>query len=64
MISKLQLMRVCRKMSQVELSEKSGVNIKTIQSYEQFNRDINHANISTVRALAKALDCSMEELLN
>ena len=49
--------------SQFELSRKSGVNVRVIQSYEQKLRDINKAQFSTVMNLATALECSPEELM-
>lgn len=49
--------------SQHELAERSGVNVRVIQSYEQKNRDINKAQLLTVLSLAKALDCSPVELM-
>ena len=49
--------------SQMELSRRSGVNVRVIQSYEQKLRDINKAQLSTVASLAKALDCNPIELM-
>ena len=45
------------------LAEKSGINIRIIQSYEQGMRDINKAQFSTIVKLAKALNCDPIELL-
>ena len=50
--------------SQLELANRSGVNVRVIQSYEQRLRDINKARLSTVVNLAKALDCSPIELMD
>lgn len=55
--------RAYHKLSQAMLAEKSGVNIRIIQSYEQGLRDINKAQFSTVMKLADALECAPEELL-
>ncbi len=49
--------------SQSELARRSGVNVRVIQSYEQRLRDINKAQTSIVLSLARALDCSVEDLL-
>lgn len=49
--------------SQMELSRRSGVNVRVIQSYEQQLRDINKAQLSTVVSLAKALDCNPIDLM-
>ncbi|MCH5185446.1 MAG: helix-turn-helix transcriptional regulator [Oscillospiraceae bacterium] len=57
-------MRTAYGLSQAELAERSNVNIRVIQSYEQRLRNINKARISTVVRLAKALDCDPEELMD
>ena len=49
--------------SQRELSEMSGVNLRSIQMYEQRNKDINKAQSDSLYYLAKALGCKMEDLL-
>ena len=49
--------------SQSELSKRSGVGLRSIQMYEQRNKDINKANADTVYRLAKALGCTMEDLI-
>ena len=62
--SKLKLMRITRHLKQSELAELSGVPLKCIGNYEQLRRDINRAQVCIVYRLAKALDCSIEELLD
>lgn len=49
--------------TQSELSERSGVSLRSIQMYEQRNKDINKANADTLYKLAKALGCTMEDLI-
>ena len=49
--------------SQRELAELSGVNIRSIQMYEQRNKDINKAQSESLYCLAKVLGCTMEDLL-
>ena len=49
--------------SQSELAEKSEVSLRSIQMYEQRNKDINKASVDTVFRLAKALGCTMEDLI-
>ncbi len=49
--------------TQRELSEKSGVNLRTIQQYERRSKDINKAAGATLRALSIALSCRIEDLL-
>lgn len=49
--------------SQKQLAEKTGIPIRTIQQYEQGQKDINHARADYLIALAKVLYCTPEDLL-
>lgn len=49
--------------SQSELANKSGVNIRNIQLYEQRSQDINRASAFSLSALAGVLGCSIEDLM-
>lgn len=49
--------------SQRELAEMSGVSLRSIQMYEQRQKDINKAQSDSLYRLAKALGCTMEDLL-
>lgn len=49
--------------TQAELAERSGVSLRSIQMYEQRNKDINKAGAASVYSLAKVLGCTIEELL-
>ena len=49
--------------SQAELARKSGVSLRSIQMYEQRNKDINKASADTLYRIAKVLGCTMEALL-
>lgn len=51
------------KISRRKLAEVSGVSFRSIECYEQRKNDINIANVKTVRALAKALNVPIENLL-
>lgn len=62
-ITYLQIQRKICGYSQKELSEKSGVNIRTLQQYEVGLKNINKASVETVLALAKVLGCSIETIL-
>ncbi len=50
-------------LSQRELAQLSGVNIRSIQQYEQRAKDINKAAAQSIKALAGVLACRMEALL-
>lgn len=52
-----------KKLSQGQLSIRSGVNLQTIKAYEQRTRNINHAQGDILNRLANALDCAIEDLL-
>lgn len=49
--------------SQSELAKLSGVSLRSIQMYEQRNKDINKASVETVFRLAKVLGCTIEDLI-
>ncbi|MGC2873043.1 helix-turn-helix domain-containing protein [Ihubacter sp. mB4P-1] len=59
----LKRFRVAYGCTQAELAEKSGVGLRSIQMYEQRNKDINKASVDTVYRLAKTLGCIMEDLI-
>lgn len=61
--TKLQTVRKASGMSQRELSEKSGVSLRSIQQYEQRAKDINKAATDSLLSLAKALGCRVEDLI-
>ena len=61
--TKLQELRKNIGYSQRELSEKSGVNLRTLQQYELKAKDINKAATTTLLALSKTLGCKIEDLL-
>ena len=49
--------------TQAELAKRSGVSLRSIQMYEQRNKDINKASVETVHSLAKVLGCTIEDLV-
>lgn len=59
----LKMRRLAAGLSQSELAVASGVPLRTIQQYEQKQKDINAAKAQSVISLAKALDCSAEDLM-
>ena len=50
--------------SQAELAQRSGVNIRNIQLYEQRVQDINRASAESLARLAQCLSCSIEDLMD
>lgn len=49
--------------TQVELAKRSGVSLRSIQMYEQRNKDINKASVDTIYRIANTLGCTMEDLI-
>lgn len=59
----LRRLRRAAQLSQSGLARASGVNVRNIQLYEQGVQDINKASASTLAAIARALSCSIEDLM-
>lgn len=59
----LKNVRLQRKLSQSQLAEKSNVNLKTIQAYEQDVKNINNAHLEILLKLSIALDCKIENII-
>ena len=49
--------------TQAELAKRSGVSLRSIQMYEQRNKDINKASAETLLRLSRVLGCTMEDLI-
>ncbi len=49
--------------TQAELSQRSGVSLRSIQMYEQRNKNINKASADTIYRLSRVLGCTMEDLI-
>lgn len=62
-MSKLKEARERAGLTQKKLSERSGVNLRTIQDYEQERKSINKAQGLSLYRLADALNVTIEELL-
>ena len=62
-ISNLKLKRIEAGLSQRELSFKANVNYRTLQEYEAKKKNINNASVSVVIALAMALHCKVEDII-
>lgn len=55
--------RIGAGLSQSELSKISNVPLRTIQQYEQMQKNINSAKVETVLALSQALSCDIKDIL-
>lgn len=60
----LKRLRQVRNLTQEQLAALSGVNVRSIRSYEQGGNDISKAQGETLLMLARALNCTVEELLS
>ena len=49
--------------TQAELARRSGVSLRSIQMYEQRNKDINQASAEALYRISRVLGCTMENLL-
>lgn len=55
--------RIGAELSQSELAKISGVPLRTLQQYEQRQKNINSAKVETVLALSQALSCDIKDIL-
>lgn len=61
--TRLEEMRHSAGLTRKQLSEISGINLRTIEAYEQGKNDIGMAAVSSVRQLARALKVPIESIL-
>ena len=61
--TKLKHIRKLFGLTQAQLAKSAGVSLRSIQMYEQRNKDINKASVETIYKMAKVLGCSIEDLL-
>ena len=62
--SRLKWYREDKGLTQAELAERSGINVRMIQHYEQGTKDINKASVITVLQLAEALGVDVYDIIN
>jgi len=60
----LKEIRESRGMSQQDLADKSGINKRMIQAYEQGYRDINGAKLSKLVTFCNVLECHLSEIVD
>lgn len=61
--SKLQNARLDAGLSQSQLANAAGLNVRMLQYYEQGVKDINGAKLATLLKLCLALDCKLGDIL-
>ena len=63
-LNSLKRQRMSAGLTQQELAGRSEVKLRMIQAYEQNYQDISKAEVGSIIRLAKALSCSVEDLLS
>ena len=62
-MTKLKEKRQALGLSQSQLAEKSGVNVRVLQHYEQGSKNFDHARIDTILKICIALNCNLEDVI-
>lgn len=62
-MSDLKKVRESKGISQSQLASQAGINYRTLQQYEQGNRDIHKASVDTVLKLANTLGVKIEDII-
>ena len=62
-MNKLKQIREAAGITQAELARLTGISVRVIQNYEQGTRPLNGARAITVYKIAKALRCTVEDLI-
>ena len=62
-MTQLQRLRKYAHLTQAALAKKAGVSLRSVQMYEQRQKDINRAQAETIFRLSSVLDCRPEDLL-
>lgn len=61
--TKLKAVRIVAGLSQSALAKKSGINIRTLQAYEQGRKSFDNAHLETIIKVATACGCRLEHLI-
>lgn len=62
-MTNLKALRLEIGLTQSQLSEKTGLNMRTLQYYEQGVNKIDNARLDTILKLCIALQCEIDELI-
>lgn len=63
MTKKLKEKRQAVGLSQSQLAEKAGINVRVLQHYEQGSKNFDHARIDTILKICIALNCKLEDVI-
>ena len=56
-------LRIYAGLTQKELAEKAGIPLRSIQQYEQGQKELSHARADVVVRLSKAMYCRIEDII-
>jgi len=59
----LKILRNRRGLSQAQLANAAGIPVRTIQQYEQRQKDIRKASAGSVLSIARVIGCSVEDMI-
>lgn len=62
-MKKLKEKRLAKGLSQKQLAEKAGLNVRVLQHYEQGSKNFDHARIDILLKYCIALDCKLSDLI-
>ena len=63
MTKKLKELRQAKGLSQAQFAEATGLNLRTIQHYEQGSKNFDHARIDTIARVCIVLGCKPEDVI-
>ena len=62
-MKKLKKLRVAAGLSQSQLADKAGVNVRVLQHYEQGSKNFDNARIDILLKYCIALNCKLSDLI-
>ena len=62
-MKKLKERRMAAGLSQSQLAEKTGINVRVIQHYEQGTKNFDHARIDKILNVCLVLNCELKDIL-
>lgn len=62
-MSKLKEKRMETGLSQSQLANKAGINVRVLQHYEQKTKNFDHARMDRILRICLALNCKIDEII-
>ena len=63
-MTKLKQARIKAGLTQSQLAEATGLNLRTLQCYEQGNKKIEHAKLETILKICNVLNSDMADIMD